>query len=42
MSEAQAALYAKLAQLQQLTDLDDDLMQTAIADLAQVIEDVVN
>jgi hypothetical protein len=42
MSEAQAALYAKLAQLQQLTDLDDDLMQTAIADLAQAIEDVVN
>jgi hypothetical protein len=42
MSEAKQALYKALAQLQLLTDLDDDLMQTAIADLAQVIEDVVN
>ncbi len=42
MSEAKQALYKALAQLQQLTDLDDDLMQTAIADLAQAIEDVVN
>ena len=42
MSEAKQALDTALAQLQQLTDLDDDLMQTAIADLAQVIEDVVN
>ncbi len=41
MSEAQAALYAKLAQLQLLTDLDDDAMQTAIQQLAQTIEDVV-
>lgn len=42
MSEAKQALYAKLAQLQLLTDLDDDAMQSAIADLAQTIEDVVN
>jgi len=41
MSEAQTALYAKLAQLQQLTDLDDDAMQEAIQQLAQTIEDVV-
>ena len=41
MSEAQAALYAKLAQLQLLTDLDDDAMQEAISALAQTIEDVV-
>ena len=41
MSEAQTALYAKLAQLQQLTDLDDDAMQEAISALAQTIEDVV-
>ena len=41
MSEAQAALYAKLAQLQLLTDLDDDAMQDAIQQLAQTIEDVV-
>jgi hypothetical protein len=41
MSEAQTALYAKLAQLQLLTDLDDDAMQEAISALAQTIEDVV-
>lgn len=41
MSEAQAALYAKLAQLQALTDLDDDAIQDAISQLAQAIEDVV-
>jgi hypothetical protein len=42
MSEAKQALYAVLAQLQLLTDLDDDAMQTAIANVAQTIEDVVN
>lgn len=42
MSEAQAVLYAKLAQLQQLTDLDDDSIQEAISALAQAIEDVVS
>ena len=42
MSEAKQALYAKLAQLQLLTDLDDDAMQEAISTLAQTIEDVVN
>ena len=42
MSEAKQALYAVLAQLQLLTDLDDDAMQTAISVLAQTIEDVVN
>lgn len=41
MSEAQAVLYAKLAQLQALTDLDDDRIQDAISALAQAIEDVV-
>jgi hypothetical protein len=41
MSEAQTALYKALAQLQALTDLDDDAMQSAIADLAQAIEDNV-
>lgn len=41
MSEAQTALYAKLAQLQLLTDLDDDAVQEAISALAQTIEDVV-
>ena len=41
MSEAQTALYAKLAQLQLLTDLDDDAVQEAIQQLAQTIEDVV-
>ena len=41
MSEAQAALYKALLQLQALTDLDDDAMQTAISALAQTIEDVV-
>lgn len=41
MSEAKAALYAKLASLQALTDLDDDLMQEAISALAQAIEDHV-
>jgi len=41
MSEAKAALYAKLASLQALTDLDDDLMQDAISALAQAIEDHV-
>jgi hypothetical protein len=41
MSEAQAVLYAKLAQLQLLTDLDDDAIQEAISALAQAIEDVV-
>ena len=41
MSEAQSALYAKLAYLQSLTDLDDDTMQDAIQQIAQTIEDVV-
>jgi hypothetical protein len=41
MSEAQAKLYSALAQLQQLTDLDDDAIQEAISVLAQTIEDVV-
>ena len=41
MSEAQAVLYAKLASLQALTDLDDDRIQEAISALAQAIEDVV-
>ena len=42
MSEAKQALYSALAQLQLLTDLDDDAVQTAISKLAQTIEDVVN
>jgi len=42
MSEAQTALYKALLQLQALTDLDDDAMQTAISVIAQTIEDVVN
>ena len=41
MSEAKQALYAVLAQLQLLTDLDDDAMQEAISNVAQTIEDVV-
>ena len=41
MSEAQAALYARLAYLQSLTDLDDDCIQDAIQKLAQAIEDHV-
>ncbi len=41
MSDAKIALYAKLASLQALTDLDDDLMQDAISALAQAIEDHV-
>jgi hypothetical protein len=41
MSEAKQALYAVLAQLQMLTDLDDDAMQEAISNIAQTIEDVV-
>lgn len=41
MSEAQSKLYSALAQLQALTDLDDDAMQTAISVLAQTIEDIV-
>jgi hypothetical protein len=41
MSEAQAKLYSALAQLQLLTDLDDDAMQDAISVIAQTIEDVV-
>ena len=41
MSEAQAVLYARLAHLQSLTDLDDDRIQEAISALAQAIEDVV-
>jgi hypothetical protein len=41
MSEAQAKLYSALAQLQALTDLDDDAMQEAISNVAQAIEDVV-
>ena len=41
MSEAQSKLYSALAQLQALTDFDDDAMQTAISVLAQTIEDVV-
>jgi hypothetical protein len=41
MSEAQAKLYSALAQLQSLTDLDDDAMQEAISNVAQAIEDVV-
>ena len=42
MSEAKQVLYSALAKLQLLTDLDDDAVQSAIADLAQAIEDVVN
>jgi len=42
MSEAKQRLYSALLQLQNLTDLDDDAMQTAISVLAQTIEDVVN
>lgn len=42
MSDAKIALYKALAQLQLLTDLDDDSMQEAISTLAQTIEDVVN
>jgi len=42
MSEAKSKLYAALAQLQLLTDLDDDAVQEAISVLAQTIEDVVN
>jgi hypothetical protein len=41
MSEAKTALYSALLQLQALTDLDDDAMQTAISVLAQAIEDNV-
>jgi hypothetical protein len=41
MTEAKANLYKALAQLQQLTDLDDDAMQEAISVLAQAIEDNV-
>jgi len=41
MSEAQTKLYSALAQLQALTDLDNDEMQTAISVLAQAIEDNV-
>ena len=41
MSEAKQRLYSALAQLQQLTDLDDDAVQEAISTLAQTIEDVV-
>jgi hypothetical protein len=41
MSEAQTALYARLAYLQSLTDLDDDCIQDAIQKLAQAIEDHV-
>ena len=42
MSEAKQKLYSALAQLQLLTDLDDDSVQEAISKLAQTIEDVVN
>jgi len=41
MSDAKIALYAKLANVQALTDLDDDTMQEAISALAQAIEDFV-
>lgn len=41
MSEAKSALYSALLKLQNLTDLDDDAMQTAISELAQAIEDHV-
>ena len=41
MTEAQAKMFSALAQLQALTDLDDDEMQTAISVLAQAIEDNV-
>lgn len=42
MSEAKQRLYSALAQLQSLTDLDDDAIQEAISVVAQAIEDVVN
>ena len=41
MSESQTKLYSALAQLQALTDIDNDEMQTAISVLAQAIEDNV-
>lgn len=41
MSPAQAALYSALLKIQNLTDLDDDAMQTAISELSQAIEDHV-
>ena len=41
MSEAKQRLYSALAQLQLLTDLDDDAVQEAISNIAQTIEDVV-
>jgi hypothetical protein len=41
MTEAQAKMFSALAQLQALTDLDNDEMQTAISVLAQAIEDNV-
>lgn len=41
MSEAKTQLYAKLASLQALTDLDDEVIQDAISAVAQAIEDYV-
>ena len=41
MSQAKQALYAALLKLQNLTDLDDDAIQTAISEIAQAIEDNV-
>ncbi len=39
MTELQQRFYSALAQLQQHTDLDDDVAQDAVAALAQLIED---
>jgi hypothetical protein len=41
MSPLQQQFYAALAQLQQHTDLDDEVTQDAVAALAQLIEDHV-
>jgi hypothetical protein len=41
MTALQQHFYAALARIQQLTDLDDEAAQDAIAALAQLIEDHV-
>jgi hypothetical protein len=41
MSQLQHQFYAALVRIQQHTDLDDEAAQTAIAALAQLIEDHV-
>ena len=41
MTDLQQQFYAALAQLQQHTDLDDELAQDAVAAIAQLIEDHV-